>query len=72
MDKILALSMKNNQAVEMIYLSDKGQITQRMIRVLEINEHRFVAYCYLRQRKRTFKLNNILSIDIIRKKRKGA
>jgi predicted DNA-binding transcriptional regulator YafY len=53
MDKILALSMKNNQAVE-------------------INEHRFIAYCYLRQRKRTFKLNNILSIDIIRKRRKGA
>lgn len=71
MGKILALSFKNNQVVEMIYLSDKGQITQRSIRVLEITDQHFVAFCYLRQKKRTFKLANILSMDIIRK-RKGA
>ena len=72
MGKMLDLSMKNNQVMEMIYLSDKGQVTQRTIRVLEIKEQHFVAYCYLRQKKRTFKTSNILSIDIIRKRRRGA
>lgn len=72
MGKILVLSLENNQVVEMIYLSDKGQVTQRTIRVLEIKEKNFVAYCYLRQKKRTFKISNVLSMDIIRNRRRGA
>jgi len=72
MEKMLLLSQRNRQEIEMIYMSDKGKITQRIIKVLEINEQNFIAYCYLRHTKRTFKTSNILSIGLIRSHRKGA
>lgn len=55
----------------MIYIGLNGQISQRMIKVLEIHPDYIKAYCFLRREKRTFRINNILSIDTIRR-RKGA
>ncbi|WP_445506751.1 hypothetical protein [Niallia sp. 03190] len=72
MEKILLFSMYNQAYIQMIYMSDKGTITHRMIKVLEIKEKYFTTYCYLRNEKRTFKKINILSVDLVRHNRKGA
>lgn len=58
----------------MIYLSAKGEISQRIIRVERIGMESFLAYCYTKKQIRTFKVNNILSISPLRKQqhRRGA
>ncbi|MGW6384221.1 hypothetical protein [Peribacillus butanolivorans] len=65
MKYILRKHMEGNIPLEIIYLSEQGKITQRKIQVLEINPGHIRAYCFLRQTKRTFKMNNILSARLI-------
>ncbi|MGM7685203.1 hypothetical protein ACSVDA_24160 [Cytobacillus sp. Hm23] len=38
----------------------KGIITQRAIRVMDVGKETVVVYCFLRNRKRSFRLDNIL------------
>ncbi|MEK3886795.1 hypothetical protein [Bacillus sp. FSL K6-3431] len=54
---------------EMIYLSNEGTISQRIIKVIAVNEIIVKAYCYTRRQFRTFKLSNILSIGSLRQRR---
>ncbi len=54
--------------IEMIYMANNGSITQRNIMVMEIAEKSIIAFCYLRQTKRTFLLQNILSFRPLKKK----
>jgi len=68
MKRLLAESLKSGIKLEMIYLSDKKVLTQRTIKVLAIGESKFKAFCYLRRKERLFKLENILSITVPRKK----
>ncbi|MCM3237279.1 hypothetical protein M3589_05990 [Heyndrickxia oleronia] len=64
------------ERLEMIYLSNEGEITQRIIKVKKVGEDYFRAYCYTRNQIRTFSMSNILSIGPVRKHhkhlRKGA
>ncbi|KIL45195.1 transcriptional regulator [Jeotgalibacillus soli] len=63
-------AMESNQVVEMIYLSNSGQISQRRINVLKVNEGFMVAYCFLRKTQRAFSYNNILSfVPVIQKEK---
>lgn len=48
--------------LEMIYMSSGGVITQRIIEVYEISDTTIKAFCHLRKRTRTFKIENILSV----------
>ncbi|MEW9501804.1 transcriptional regulator [Jeotgalibacillus marinus] len=66
----LFYAMESNQMVEMIYMSNRGQISQRRINVLKVNESSMVAYCYLRRKQRTFSYSNILSFIPVFKKEK--
>ncbi|MBS4200135.1 hypothetical protein KHA93_10885 [Bacillus sp. FJAT-49732] len=68
MRKLLAESLTSGIKLEMIYLSDKKVLTQRTIKVLAIGESSFKAFCYLRGKQRLFKIDNILSIAVPRKK----
>lgn len=75
MSKILLLSSMNEQiCIDMIYQGEKGKLTQRRIRVTEIQDHHIKAYCYLRHSLRLFKIENILAVATIRRSgaRKGA
>lgn len=49
--------------LEMIYIDDEGKLTQRFIRVLDKHDHSILAYCYYRKQVRTFKIDNILSVQ---------
>ncbi|KMJ58205.1 hypothetical protein AB685_09820 [Bacillus sp. LL01] len=54
--------------IEMIYMANDGSITHRNIMALHINNKTMTAFCYLRQTKRTFLLENILSFRPLKKK----
>lgn len=49
--------------LEMIYIDEDGKLTQRFIRVLDKHDHSILAYCYYRKQVRTFKVDNILSLQ---------
>ncbi|CAM4108869.1 WYL domain-containing protein [Mesobacillus thioparans] len=70
MHRTLLLSLEEQKNIDMIYLDDNGNLTQRIVKVLEIQEHYIKAFCFLRKGKRTFKLDNILSVSKIRRSRK--
>jgi predicted DNA-binding transcriptional regulator YafY len=46
----------------MMYLSKDGAISERKIKVLQVGEVSFRAYCYLRKFNRTFKIDNVLAL----------
>ncbi|WP_010677950.1 hypothetical protein [Bacillus timonensis] len=65
---ILHRAMLQHTPIEIIYMSQNGILTQRHIKVLEINEGTIKAFCLLRNKKRTFKIDSILSAAAPKKK----
>jgi len=61
-DRLLIRSIEENMPLEMIYLADNHEITQRKLIVKEVNNEYIRAYCLMRKQIRTFKRENILSI----------
>jgi predicted DNA-binding transcriptional regulator YafY len=53
----------NQKPVEIVYISDSGNISQRTITIREIEDTKIKAYCHLRRTLRVFKLENILSVN---------
>ncbi|MCL6574333.1 MAG: hypothetical protein K6T88_22085 [Bacillus sp. (in: Bacteria)] len=62
MDGLLMRSIEENVPLEMIYLADNQEVSQRNLLVKEVNNEYIRAYCLLRKQIRTFKRENILSI----------
>ncbi|WP_342772327.1 hypothetical protein [Bacillus yapensis] len=58
--------MNEQIPVEMIYLSSTNQFTKRKIVVSHINDTTIRAYCYLRKQSRLFKIENILSVMVLK------
>lgn len=58
----LIKSIKYNESVDMMYVSNSGVISKRRLNVLQVNEGNFQAYCHLRKAKRTFRIDNVLAI----------
>ncbi|MGM0920826.1 MAG: hypothetical protein ACQEWW_06345 [Bacillota bacterium] len=70
---VLLEKSKNQQMpIEIIYLSEKGFITQRTIIVNEVKENYIKAFCFTKQQIRLFKTGNILSAAMPKKKAKFA
>ncbi|UYT83944.1 WYL domain-containing protein [Priestia megaterium] len=59
--RLLQESCVSKRPIEVIYMADNGSVTQRSIIVNEIDGKAIKVWCLLRNEKRTFKLNNILS-----------
>ena len=51
-----------NQSLDMMYMANDGAISKRRIKVLQVNEGSFQAYCFLRGAKRTFRIDNVLAL----------
>ncbi|WP_218624827.1 transcriptional regulator [Sporosarcina sp. E16_3] len=64
----LVKSMKYNESLNMIYMAKDGQISKRRIRVLQVGEVSFCAYCFLRKSNRAFKIDNVLALVPIKMK----
>lgn len=58
----LIKSMEWNHVLDMIYMSKDGAISKRSIKILQVEDVSFRAYCYLRKSNRTFKIDNILAL----------
>ncbi|EMS70579.1 hypothetical protein [Ruminiclostridium cellobioparum] len=56
----LKASLERNQPITIIYMKD-DEITERNIKVFEINNGNVKAFCFLRNQNRIFKIKNILS-----------
>lgn len=69
MKGILKRAMLEQSTIEIIYISNSGILTQRLIRIIEVKENTIKAYCMLRNKKRTFKLENILSAATVKERR---
>lgn len=61
MNGLLQRSKEEKFPVEIIYLSNTGEITQRTIIVKEIQNEYIKAFCLLKQQPRLFNRSNILS-----------
>ena len=64
---IINRAIEEGRRVRIIYQSDKD-ISERSIKPYGIFEDSLSAYCYLRRAKRSFKLNGILSAQLIEEK----
>nr|WP_263328294.1 hypothetical protein [Neobacillus sp. Marseille-Q6967] len=62
MEGLFLRSIEENLPLEMIYLSEDNEISQRKLLVKEVNDQYIRAYCLLRKQVRTFRRDNILSI----------
>lgn len=62
MERLLNHASESDQKLEMIYIDSKGNMSQRVIRVVKVEEDHVVVYCYARKQVRSFKLANILSV----------
>ncbi|GAA0414807.1 hypothetical protein GCM10008934_02100 [Virgibacillus salarius] len=54
--------------MKLSHVDNNNNVTERYIRVLEVNDTSILAYCYYRKKVRTFKLKNILSTGPVRKR----
>lgn len=62
MDGLFIRSIEENIPLEMIYLAENQELSQRTLIVKEVTDEYIRAYCLLRKQIRTFKRENILSI----------
>lgn len=70
----LRKAFQEQKNIEIMYVDQDNKVTQRFIRILELNEKTVKAYCYHKKSLRMFKIENILSGRIVSpyKKVKGA
>lgn len=65
---LLIKAKETRSILEMIYLSKEGQLSQRRIRIMNVDEEWILAYCYNKKKVRKFNRSSILSIGPLRKK----
>lgn len=53
--------MQRNQIVDIIYIAKDGKITKRRIKLVKIAGESVQAYCFTKQAKRTFIIDNVLA-----------
>ncbi len=58
----LGRAVRYSETIDMMYLAKDGSITKRKIKVLQVGESSFRAYCHLRKSKRTFAIDNVLAL----------
>lgn len=68
MKSLVNRSLHYKEKIMIFYIDNNSNVTQRIVRVIRINNDSIAAYCFYRKKVRTFKLNNILSAGPIRKR----
>lgn len=68
MEGLFLRSIENKEKIVIVYIDRGNNVTQRVIRVVSINDNSISTYCYWRKKVRTFKCENILSAGPIKKK----
>ncbi|MGP4082078.1 WYL domain-containing protein [Pseudalkalibacillus sp. R45] len=65
MRRMLIRSFEQKKPVEIVYLSNDGTITQRMVWITSLTETTMTGYCSLRKQTRTFSIDRILSARML-------
>lgn len=55
-------AFKYQQLADIMYMANNGTISKRRIKILKVSDDSFQAYCFLRNEKRTFKIDRVLSL----------
>ncbi|MFJ7971346.1 transcriptional regulator [Psychrobacillus sp. NPDC096389] len=67
---LLEKYFSRGQLVELMYLSKSGEISKRRVKVIKVQGDSFQAYCFKKNAKRTFLINNVLAcVPIVRNER---
>ncbi len=69
MKSLLKRAAESKQRLEMIYINRDNQMSQRIIKVIDVKGSTIKAYCYTKRQFRTFNLANILSAAPVRQRR---
>ncbi len=56
-------AVETGRKVNIIYLSKSGSISKRTIQIISYTDDHITAFCYMRNRLRTFKTENILAVE---------
>ncbi|WP_026582114.1 hypothetical protein [Bacillus sp. J33] len=72
MKGLLLRAHESGEQLEIIYHSGSGEISQRVVKILEVQSDSIKAFCLLRKMPRVFRRENILSIGPINRHRRGA
>jgi len=68
--KTLERAVKYGELLDMVYMAGDGKISKRRVKVLQVGESSFRAYCHLRGSRRIFAINNVLAlVPIIERER---
>lgn len=71
MKEQLIKAMQYNQLVDLMYISQNGEITKRRIKLIKIVGDKFQAFCFTKHAKRTFIIDNALAVlPVIQKERR--
>ena len=62
MKEAILKSMQHGQIVDVMYMAKNGEVTKRRIKVIKFQGDSFQVYCFLRNTKRTFKVENVLAL----------
>lgn len=62
MDYLFKDSLEMETPIELIYMKDNGEISQRTVIIRKIYEGHILAFCMSKQGTRSFKFDNILSV----------
>lgn len=62
MKEQLIKAMQRNQFLNMMYMAKDGNVSKRRIKIIKIVGDTFQAYCFTKQAKRTFTINNVLAV----------
>lgn len=67
---LLEKHFNRGQIVELMYHSKSGEISKRRVKVIKIQSDSFQAYCFMRNAKRPFLIENVLAyVPVINKER---
>lgn len=70
MKEQLIKAMQRNQFLNMMYMAKDGNVSKRRIKIIKIVGDSFQAYCFTKQAKRTFIIENVLAVvPVIHKER---
>ncbi|NMH67303.1 hypothetical protein HF072_00600 [Bacillus sp. RO3] len=72
MKGMLLNAAETKETLVMFYIDKKGNVTERFIKVLGIESGQIRAYCFFRKQKRTFSLENVLSLGRVQNRNQGA
>ncbi|MCF6409278.1 hypothetical protein [Pseudalkalibacillus salsuginis] len=65
MRRMLDRSFEQNKPIEIVYLSNDGYITQRVVWITSLTETTMTGYCSLRRETRTFSIGQVLSARML-------